>query len=470
VTAQAPAGIARPALLLGVASAAALLLLHLGHVDSADSSVTFSVTRSIVEHGQFAIPQQLNAIPGHDGLFFSKYGIGLSALGVIPYLLAWPFAHLTGNPEDVEQFAVTALIPLISGALAGFLFALARRLGADARAALIAAVGAVIGTYLLAYAREFYTEPLIALCVVVAVERAVAGHRSQASAALALACITRPQMFPFALLFVLAVAHYDGRRSLRATVPWLVAAFAIDVAYNAVRFHKPFQFGYPGEHFTWHVISSTGTLLFDSRKSVILFAPIVLVTPFALAYLRRRSPLAFALLLGNALITIALTVTWHDATGGYCWGPRLLLPAVIPLIAAMAVWASADSRWLKIALALFAVGLLVNAPTIPVPPNAQDQLAPGHASPSLTRQWRLVPSSVSYDVSHLGTKRVPDPTTGQKRLPAIWQIGLVNELQAKGAALALVISALLAAVLAWAIVGLRREWPRTATPSPHSQS
>lgn len=454
-------GFGRDAVPFGVAAAALLLLVHIGHVDSADGSVQFSTTQSIVEHGRLSIPQQLNAVAGRHGLFYSKYGIGLSALGVIPYVLAWPFAHLTSNPEDVEQFAVTALIPLAAGALAGFLFVLALRLGADRRSALLGAVGAIVGTLLLAYSREFYTETLTALCVVIAVERTLARRFTSAALALAFACTMRPQMFVFAALFVLVLAWRE-RRSLVATLPPLVLAFAIDVAYNAARFGKPLQFGYPGERFTWHIGHGFHVLFLDPRKSILLFAPIVIATPFALAPLRRRSPLALVLLAGNALITLAITLAWYDPSGGFSWGPRLLLPAVVPLLAAVAVWISQPPALRRqVVVVLLAIGLIVNVSTIPVTPNAQLQLVhTPQASPNPVRQWRLVPAGIRYDFGHLGQKRQPLPGGTGKRLPMTWQFGLVNELGAKGAALAILISALLAGIAIWAITQLRR--PRSA--------
>ena len=121
-------------------------------------------------------------MPGHDGMtYYSKYGLLLPLLSIVPVLVAQPIGALTGRVDLVEAAAAASIMPLVGGALAGALFLLGRRLGAPRAAAALVAAGIVLGTYLLPYGRDFFTEPLVALGLVVMVERALAGHEQQAA-------------------------------------------------------------------------------------------------------------------------------------------------------------------------------------------------------------------------------------------------------------------------------------------------
>ena len=73
----------------------------------------------------------------------------------------------------------------------------------------------MLGTYLLPYGRDFFTEPLVALGLVVMVERALAGREQQAALALAAAVLARPQSAAFAplLLGFLALRGAASERS-----------------------------------------------------------------------------------------------------------------------------------------------------------------------------------------------------------------------------------------------------------------
>lgn len=66
---------------------AVFLLLQQADITVVDGSSMFAVTRSLVEHGSFAVAPSMG-IPASGGHAYSKYGLGLSLLGVVPYALA----------------------------------------------------------------------------------------------------------------------------------------------------------------------------------------------------------------------------------------------------------------------------------------------------------------------------------------------------------------------------------------------
>ena len=129
------------ALWLGLVAATVFLLLQQGAVTSSDGASVYAVTRSLVEDGDLSVERELG-VAGRHGEYFSKYGIGLSLLAVVPYALVRPLAGLYHRPDALGQAAVASLLPLASALLVVALFALCRRLGA-VRSSILVATGAV---------------------------------------------------------------------------------------------------------------------------------------------------------------------------------------------------------------------------------------------------------------------------------------------------------------------------------------
>jgi hypothetical protein len=176
---------------LGATVALLLWLVGQSHITVVDGESMLAVTQSIVHDGSLSVSPELG-VEGENGQYYSKYGLLLPLLSVGPVALVQPIGLVTGRLDLLESAAASSLMPLITGALAAALFLLGRRLGAPRTAAALVAVGTVLGTYLLPYGRDFFSEPLVSLGVVVMVERALAGRELQAGTALAFAVLARP--------------------------------------------------------------------------------------------------------------------------------------------------------------------------------------------------------------------------------------------------------------------------------------
>lgn len=230
---------------LGSAVALFLLLVGQAQVTVLDGSSMLAVAQSVVHHGSLSVAPELG-VPGHDGVtHYSKYGLLLPLLSILPVALAQPIGAITGRLDLVEAAAAATLMPLIGGALVAALYLLGRRIGAPRAPAALVAAGTVLGTYLLPYGRDFFSEPLVALGLVVMVERALAGRELQAGAALAVAVLARPQSAAFApLLFGFLLLRGAGIAAIVRTLAPLVIAAIATVAYNLHRFHDALEFGY----------------------------------------------------------------------------------------------------------------------------------------------------------------------------------------------------------------------------------
>ena len=444
---------------LGGAVALLFLLLGQAQVTVLDGSSMLAVAQSIVHEGSLTVPPALG-VPGHDGVtHYSKYGLLLPLLSVIPVALAQPVGAVTGRVDLVEAAAAASLMPLICGALAGALYLLGRRLNAPRPAAGLVAAGTVLGTYLLPYGRDFFAEPLVALMLVVAVERALAGRELQAGAALALAVLARPQSAAFVpLLLGFLLLRGGGVRAVVRTLPPLAAAALVCVAYNLYRFHDALEFGYkpPGDPgFTTPLAEGAAGLLASPEKSIVLFAPAFVLVPLALVALWRRDRAVVLLLVLLFAATFVLAATWWSWQGGWSWGPRLLIPGVALVLVTLGPWIGASARRMQLAAALFAVGFVVSFGAVLAPAGAQlldrDPAADG---PQVVRQYRELPRLTENSI-----EAADDPAARDgdyRRYLAVWQANLVREVGTKGAIPALLGTLVLLAALVLVARPLRR--------------
>jgi len=438
------------AIRLGGAVALFFLLVGQAQVTVLDGNSMLAVAQSIVHDASPAVPADLG-VPGEDGVtHYSKYGLLLPLLSLLPVLVAQPIGALTGRVDLVEAAAAASIMPLVGGALAGALFVLGRRLGAPQRAAALVAAGTVLGTYLLPYGRDFFSEPLVALGLVVMVERALAGREQQAAVALALAILARPQSAAFAPLLLGFVAlRGDGLRAIARTVPPLAVAALVTIAYNVHRFGDPLEFGYrppvdPG--FTTPLLEGASGLLFSPEKSLVLFAPALVLAPFAFVTLWRRARMTAALLLALFAVTFVLAATWHSWQGGWSWGPRLVIPGVALALVALGPWIGTSTKRMRLAGALFALGFGLSFAAVLAPPGMQlIDREPGTVGPQIVRQYRELPRLTENSIDAAGDRAARD--ADYRRYLALWQANLVRQVGGGAALPALIVTLLALAAL-----------------------
>lgn len=419
----------------------AFLLMQSGAIGVSDGGSMYQVTRSIAERADVTVDPGVG-VAGRDGRYYSKYGIGLPLVALPAYLAAKPLAMISGARADlVEQSAVAAVMPVISALLVLALYLLARRMGAGRRAAVLCSLGGVAGTFALPYSKQFFSEPLVAACVTLAIERVLARRPGHAAAALGLAVLTRPQTLLLLPLFALVLWRREGRRALAAGAGPLAVTAAIVVWYNLVRFGAPFDFGYGGEGFTTPFVAGARGLLLDPAKSVLLFAPVLAVVPFALARARRTEPGAFVLLAGNFAITFVLAACWWSWAGGWSWGPRFLLPAVVPLVAAVAPWIERSQARARLVAVLLAAGFAVSVPALVVSARAQ-QLDGPRVGPGIARQYALIVPAVRETASNLRGRLDAD----ERGYVDLWQVNVLAVAGPIAAAAAAGLSVLIAGV------------------------
>ena len=139
-------------------------------------------------------------------------------------------------------------------------------------------------------------------------------------------------------------------------MPWpLLLSFAgillLWALFEFARFGKLFG-GYAGETFSYPFLTGLLRLTVLPNKGLFWYAPIVLLAPFGFFALRRRdAPLALTCAASVFSLLLAASAWWAwDGQAG--WGPRLLLPALPPLLVFAGLACSGSSRYVRSAGAL----------------------------------------------------------------------------------------------------------------------
>lgn len=364
---------------LFIAATAFYLATGSGFIHPSDGVVMFNVTESL-SHGHLDI-EELSAWPGFGGTpvkdeqtgqtrFYSKYGVALSLLGVpldwlgtiaAPVATAADWQLLTeaaaphrlyyevdrrSFPRSLRAFFVSGTNAFVVAGTLALLFLLLVESGFDPRIALLSAVLIGVATPLWQAARDQFSEPLGALGVVGCLLWAKRSAWRRAGAFLGLAILAKPAHLVLAAPAVLLVllSSPDLRRALPSLARFgcgMLAVCAVGLAYNAARFGNPLETGYGSEVHRWESPFLDGFLglLVSPGRGFLLYVPLwLLLLPTAAELWRRcRRELAFGL---TVFAVLLLTYAkWHMWEGGWCWGPRYLLPAVpllgYPLAAAL---------------------------------------------------------------------------------------------------------------------------------------
>jgi len=455
---------------LFAATLCAQLLVHNGGLSGLDGETYYEVARSVIDQQRLDVDKGFNTVTGVGGHQYAKSNFGLPLLAAGVYFVSAPVSWVTpAHSQLIRMALVGASMTVLISALIIAVYLLARTLSARPSSALIVGIGAVAGTFVLPYSKEFFAEPMSALGIVIAIERALAGRPVAAGSGLAVAVLARAQSLLFIPAVLLVIARqYGVRDAMRAAWP-VGAGIVLTVGYNVARFGNPLEFGYPTEGFTMPFLRGAHLLLLEPSKSVFVFVPVAVLVPWAFLRLWHQNRNALFLIGSTLALTFAVAVLWHNPNGGWCWGPRLLIPGVVPAVAALGPWIDTP-RNRQLAIALFVVGFAVSAPAVAVSTQIQQLDVPSPAGgvwppdlglPAVGRQAELVPVAAAYTVNHLFERK----TDGRNNLRylTLWQLGLTRVFGPSGLVVALTVSLVLILVGAWTLTRCRAAYSELQT-------
>jgi hypothetical protein len=372
------------------------LLTSTGRVRTIDEIDPVMQSESLLLRHSTAIPQAVSS-----RIYFGKFdqrGVPRSAwpaghaILVLPWTAAgyYLLARLPGIPSNISDLAIATADCWSSATFAALAvavsFLLFLNLDLSPKRALACSMILAFSTPLFVYSGWLFSEPAtIAIFVTAAflffgsgkpipLSRAVLG-----SLLLGFSIHVRPANIVTAFVFIAAslVLDYSSPRGTgfpyRTTV-LLVAVFAFSgllyLARNHALFGNAFDFGVPAtaengkDLNSWHNPFWVGVFgfLFSPGKSALLFCPPVILGILGLPRLWQRNRALSVLCGATAIANLCFYSFRTQWEGGYCYGPRYLVPSLVLLTLPCAALFRAPPRWLHpVVWAIAIIGFLVQA-------------------------------------------------------------------------------------------------------------
>lgn len=326
----------------------------------ADANVAYQTTQSILSRGELQV--HLNA-PAY---FFTinqgrKYGFASlgNALGLIPSYAT--FRALRRLPGVAEQ-PLYALTSHLSSAAwmalaAASFYRLCRRRGTSRRGAALWTLALGLCTPCLIYARSPYAEALQTLALLLLYETTLAQRERITYAGMAWVGLSAGVLLNTKLVYLLIfpwfiayLCYYHLYINKPVNVKRFLAGLGVAflaflpllglvMFHNWVKTGSPFSSGwYPGQRgvFSGDLWAGVFGLWLSPGKGLLFYAPTLLLGLWGLGLSLRRWPAETWLtvaVVGTVTAFSAKYQVWH---GGFCWGPRYLVP-VLPLLLLLAV-------------------------------------------------------------------------------------------------------------------------------------
>lgn len=268
--------------------------------------------------------------------------------GVRRFRAVWYDESRRNFPEAIAAFGASLTNAWIVAAVLGLLYLIARQLGCIRPHAAALAVVAGLATPLWPYSKTFFAEPLGALGVTAFLLAALKGRRPEAAmgwwtlagAAMGLAFLAKPAHVVLVLPASVLLMLYARKAGLRRSLPAL-CGFALAVAmcaglfslYNFVRFGALLETGYGSEasRFTGSYVDGVLGLLVSPGRGLFVYSPLLLLSLAGAWRFGKEHPREAVFALASVITLLALYGRWYGWDGGWCWGPRFLLP-VLPVL------------------------------------------------------------------------------------------------------------------------------------------
>ncbi|HVP58593.1 MAG TPA: hypothetical protein VMU02_10885 [bacterium] len=378
-----------------------------GHIYTVDSYLNYNVTKSIATRGAIDIPKFMMTVEGRNGRQYSKLGIGQSLVALPLYWIGSLIEFTAPGGRVFRAYGDRINVPSKSGtivakaqdliklndldgarvfftmltcafltAFAALVFwSLLRRFGLSRRGALWGTCLLGFATPFWIYSRDFFAEPLFAACLLASLYMVIdlgkSGYEKPAllaGLASSLGILARISFIPICLIFAgyLAVSAGDIKVGSRKAawygvgcLPGLIIQGVLDL----VRFGDLFQTGYHtafDKGFSVPLFKGLWWNLASPYRSIFIYAPAVILFAFGFRELLRKRRAEAWLLVAIIVYVFMVYSGWWAWHGGWCWGPRFLLPAIPLLLLPGLVAARTRPRLIALAAGLGAVGFVVN--------------------------------------------------------------------------------------------------------------
>ena len=336
-----------------------------------------------------------------EGSFITSHGpinyAPLQSILMIPaFAIGYYYGMWSGFPPDKMLLPGSVAcfflyLPVIVSVLLVLFFKILEEMGVDGDTNIVSTFTLLCSTFLLPYSKGMFSESLSALLILASfyyflkAQSGRYGHYQRKNFICLSLLILNNFVFVLYSGLMLAYVYWGSRvrrknsqEAWRATLEGLLilsVGVGLFLGYNYLRFGQWFNFGYPGEGFTNNMMVGLYGLFFSFGHGLIIFAPVtILCIVFYVFKNHEMEPLhrhLFTTSLISFVCYLIVYAKWGAWHGGWCWGPRFLLPFV-PLIHVMfpLLWKSVspDNRVLRAGILLaLAWGIGVNLIHIAIP-------------------------------------------------------------------------------------------------------
>jgi hypothetical protein len=378
-----------------------------GHLYTIDGSLNYMVTKSIGRYGTLAVPRFMMTVEGRDGRQYSKLGVGQSIAGlpffwlgslverVSPgnrifrtYSHGFSITHgadvIRAEPqtlirlsdqEGAPLFFVTLTNAFVAAWVCLVFWLLLRRFEVTGGGALAGTVMLAFATPLWIYARDLFGEPLFTAALLTTFYLLGGGGAAASSRqvmlggiATSVGILTRVSFIPLAGIFAayLVFASRARGRAVRQALVYVgfsLPGIVVLGLLNHVRFGSIFTTGYHtafDKGFSVPLADGLVWNLVSPYRSLILYAPAVLLCIFGVRDFMKKHRADLWLIIAVTVYVFIVYSAWWAWHGGWCWGPRFLVPIIPLLLVPGVAGLSRRGRWLAgLAIALGAGGFAV---------------------------------------------------------------------------------------------------------------
>ena len=311
-----------------------------------DTECSIATARSIVFHRSLALQPSDRFwyfARTRTGQLHSQFGIGYAVSFVPQVIIAAALSKIVPqNPEYIFEFVVSFTNTFYAAIIAALFFLLFLRLGHSPSHALTATLLISCASILFPYSKIIHAEIPTTLCLLLFFLELTGGRvldlRKGAvlgglvSALYLLKIGNAPLAGIVGSYALLCVA----RRRYTAAGLSLFSGLAILplgglLALNYHYFGDFFNFGYGTEQaqFTTPVATGLAGFLFSPSKSIFLFSPLLVVSAAGATRFAKSNPCIARYAFAIVVVDVLFYAVWHDWSGGWCWGPRLIVPAIL---------------------------------------------------------------------------------------------------------------------------------------------
>jgi hypothetical protein len=380
----------RCALLIFLTFSFFYLMTSSGRVRTMDEYMSLFETESIVLRHSTAVPQALQL-----NYFYGKYDTRGEPRPPYPPgqpLVAAPWyaighyvlQRLPGVPANANPLIVGAAVcfsnAFISATTVTFLFLICSALGLTRLHSFFVAGIVGLATPVFAYSSWFYSEPLTTALFMAAAYFVFARHIGElvpidsaviGGALLGCAVFVRPIHVLAPVVFFVALVLRDRAKGIWPALA-LGACSAVGLAvlllYNYHLFGNALDFGYPAVAeggrrmigFATPLLIGLYGFLLSPGKSILLFAPPLVLAIFGIPRLWRQDRGLATVAAGLLFAYLAFYVKYTQWEGGYCVGPRYVMPTLALFCIGLApIMKCLSKRTRIVAIALTILGILV---------------------------------------------------------------------------------------------------------------